>query len=625
MDVLVQGKKIRLSPTKAIGKGGEADVYAIGSGLALKVFKTPDHPDLAGDPGQQQAAGDRLKLHQEKLRKFPRGLPDRVLAPLDLAMTTDGRTIAGYTMSFLPDAEILARYSDRQFRQAGVAANSVLQIFRDLWHTVGKLHQHGIVIGDFNDLNVLVKQNQAWLIDTDSFQFGSFPCPVFTLKFLDPMLCQCAGPQVSQEKPFRAESDWYAFAVMLFEALLFVHPFSGVFRPTDPGDRILPELRPLRKISVYHSQVRYPSSALPMDTLPDELHSYFQDVFVQNRREPFPRDTLEALVWTTCGQCGREHARRSCPTCSPHIAEVVKASKTRRGSIAAETVFRTRGRVLACGCAGDKVQYLYHEDGRWLREDGSCLMNGELLPGMAFSLSDADSLVLRAGTGAHFAATQPPQRFSCDVVQGRPQAGLSGNRLFWIQNGFLHRGTQFGPEVMGEILAGQTQFRVGPRFGFGWYRAGFLSVAFVFDVRKRGINDTVAFPALPGQLVSFDCCFADDLCWFFTRTRDRGREIGMCTVIRSDGKVLASVSESASRIDWLEAVAGKVAVGKTLLSATSSGLVRLDLIADRIVETRRFPDAEPFVHEGCRLLLGGDSLFVAEEREIRRLRFSSTE
>ena len=42
--VFIQDREIALSNRNAIGKGGEADVYSIGGGLALKVFKTPDHP-----------------------------------------------------------------------------------------------------------------------------------------------------------------------------------------------------------------------------------------------------------------------------------------------------------------------------------------------------------------------------------------------------------------------------------------------------------------------------------------------------------------------------------------------------------------------------------------------------
>ena len=76
MEVYVRGKRVRLDPASSIGQGGEADVYDIGSGLALKLFKPPDHPDFAADPLAQQAAADRLQEHQQKLRDGVKRLTD---------------------------------------------------------------------------------------------------------------------------------------------------------------------------------------------------------------------------------------------------------------------------------------------------------------------------------------------------------------------------------------------------------------------------------------------------------------------------------------------------------------------------------------------------------------------
>src|SRR5262245_11619479 len=118
MNVYVAGRKVRLDPAQSIGKGGEADVYAIGGGRALKLFKPPDHPDLDADPAAQQAARDRLDEHQEKLRAFPQGLPGRVVAPDGLAMDAAGQRVLGYTMSLVDRAEVLLRYGERPFRQA---------------------------------------------------------------------------------------------------------------------------------------------------------------------------------------------------------------------------------------------------------------------------------------------------------------------------------------------------------------------------------------------------------------------------------------------------------------------------------------------------------------------------
>ena len=156
MDVFVHGKRLRLKPQQAIGKGGEADVFTIGNGQVLKLFKPASHPDYAGQPHEQQQAEARLAEHQAKLPAFPSHVPGRVVRPELLAMDRSGQTILGYTMRFLHGATVLMRYAERSFRQAGVSHATVVALFRDLHQTLWALHRAGVVIGDFNDLNVLV-------------------------------------------------------------------------------------------------------------------------------------------------------------------------------------------------------------------------------------------------------------------------------------------------------------------------------------------------------------------------------------------------------------------------------------------------------------------------------------
>src|SRR5262245_41484829 len=171
-DVYVCGKRIKVDPSASIGKGGEADIFDVGRGLALKLFKGPDHPDLAGDPAARDGAVARLDMHQAKLPLFPRSLPDRVVTPIDLATDKSGARICGYTMPLVAGAEVLLRYADPAFRASAVATAQLGPMLADLHRTVELLHGRGVVIGDFNDLNVLVRGAEAYVIDADSFQFG---------------------------------------------------------------------------------------------------------------------------------------------------------------------------------------------------------------------------------------------------------------------------------------------------------------------------------------------------------------------------------------------------------------------------------------------------------------------
>src|SRR5689334_24708988 len=98
MDVYLQGKRVKLDPSRSLGKGGEADVFDLGRGRALKVFKTPDHVDYHGLPAEQKAAEQRIGMHQRKLREFPAQMPPEVVAPEELATDRSGRFVVGYAM-----------------------------------------------------------------------------------------------------------------------------------------------------------------------------------------------------------------------------------------------------------------------------------------------------------------------------------------------------------------------------------------------------------------------------------------------------------------------------------------------------------------------------------------------
>ena len=193
MDVYIQGKRVRLNPSQSIGKGGEADVFSPDGQNAIKIFKPPNHPDFQGLPHEQQAAEIRIAEHQQKLRAFPKGLPSRVIVPEHLATDHSGQRVVGYQMRFQTPTEVLLRYGERVFRQAGISNEMIVKIFLDLHQTVTGIHQSRVVIGDFNDLNILVQDTAAYIIDADSFQFGRWLSKMFTGKFVDPLLCDPRG------------------------------------------------------------------------------------------------------------------------------------------------------------------------------------------------------------------------------------------------------------------------------------------------------------------------------------------------------------------------------------------------------------------------------------------------
>ena len=181
MDVYLSGKRVRVSDIDLLGEGGEARVYRLGA-AALKLFH----------PVQDRLAQQLLDQKLLKLAQFPKGLPAAVMSPMELATDKAGRVV-GYTMPLVPGAEDFGRLAQRKWRVGVVSNAGLTAVFRELHSLVEGLHAARVVIGDFNDGNVLFRpalqpSAQVALIDADSMQFGGFPCPVGHERFLDPRL-----------------------------------------------------------------------------------------------------------------------------------------------------------------------------------------------------------------------------------------------------------------------------------------------------------------------------------------------------------------------------------------------------------------------------------------------------
>lgn len=613
MDVYINQKRVRLRPQQAIGKGGEADVYRLNRTTAVKLFKPPSHPDFEGMAEAQQGARERLALHQQKLRQFPQSLPERVISPQALVMNQNGQRILGYTMPLLTNAEVLLRYCDRrrrvgdhrQVRQT-IDTQSVVDLFLDLHETVAKLHFADVVIGDFNDLNILVQDTQAFVIDADSFQFGSFPCSVFTARFVDPLLCDPQGTQPMLCRPYSWESDWYAFTVMLMQALLFVDPYGGVYKPSDPAQRLPQAARPLHRVTVFHPQVRYPKPALPYDRLPDALLDHFRRVFEQDWRGAFPSSLLENLRWQICSTCGVEHARPVCPSCIRSVGIVPQP-----GAVQVTTVLQTNGVILAATLTAGQLQWLIWEEGQFKRENGTVVLTGDLSPEFDWYLQGHTTWVAQQGQVMELPATK---RIAVDNYQGRPQFAVNDRHGYWLNQGQLMR----DHSVVGEVLAGQTQFWVGPRFGLGFYRAGQLNGAFVFGADRPGINDRLSLSMGAGTVVAAHCTFSQTLGWLFVTIQEHGVLQHRCWVIAPTGQVLAQADVG----EWtagISPICPHWAVEDALLVATDEGIMRVQVEQGQLMVRRLFPETEPFVQMGCQLLAAPQGLYTVGSQTIQLL------
>lgn len=616
-EVFIEGRRVRLDPAHAIGKGGEADVYDIGNDTALKIFKPADHPDFDGLPNDQRAAQLRIAEHQRKLPMFPQGLPAHVVVPTALAKDAKG-AIAGYVMPFKKGGEVLLRYTQKAFRQA-VPSDDVRDILRDLHATVRGVHGAKVVIGDFNDLNVIVIGKEAYLIDADSMQFGGFRCGVFTTRFVDPLLCDpnASGPMLV--RPHTPESDWYAFNVMLMQCFLYVDPYGGIYQPQDPTRRVVHTARPLKRITIFHPDVRYPKPALPYGMLPDELLEHFHRVFEKDERGEFPAILLERMRWTKCTTCGAEHARPVCPMCSTASPVAVVQTVMVRGTVTATRIFRTPGVIMRAEVEAGKLIWLSHDGSSFRREDDEQVIAGALDPWIRYRLRGTHTYLGKGDALIKLTPYREPERLNVDVADGRPIFDVNAEHVYWTQGDRLWRDGPLGPEAIGDVLSGHTHIWVGPSFGFGITRAAQLSSAFIFQTKTRGLNDTVKLPPLRGKLVDAHAVFTKDRCWFFVATQEGASLMHRCHVVKSDGTIEASAEAEAGSDAWLGQIRGGAAAGMFLLMPTDAGVVRVEIRAGQLVVAKAYPDTEPFVQSNARLFIGSDGLYVVSQKEIVRL------
>lgn len=609
------GERVSLDPSKLRGKGGEAYIYETTRTRVAKIFKDPDDPDYDMFPDQQKGAEKRIAIHQTKLREFPFSkLPPSVVVPLDLLTDISGRKILGYEMEYLRNLETLMQYLDRDFREkGGVDNNAMLQFFRDLHPTVKKIHDAGVVIGDFNSLNVLYANGKARLVDADSMQNSKYLSPMFTATYVDPLHCDSKSKSLMMVKPHDTLSDWYAFEVMLMEGLLYVRPWGGVYKPKDKKNQVPLDARPLRGISIFHPEVVYPKPANPLNILPDDFLDHLHGTFEKGKRGEFPLMLL-STKFIKCSNCGYEHARGVCPNCLTGVP-VQKMTQV-RGNVRVDFAFQTTGLIIFSTVQKGELKHVYHQDGRFLREDGSVALTGNLDPNMRYRIQDKKTILAKNGLMVVMENGKAVDKVVVDSYGNLPLIDANSKHYYWSNGGFLYRSESYGPEVIGSVLEGQTLFWAGEKFGFGFYRAGNLTRAFVFDADRSGINDTVKIAPIKGQLIDSTCVFVGTRAWFLTTEKSGSKIINRVQVVNSMGEIEASDECESGDGSWLGRIRGKLPISNFILSATNDGVVRTEIVNSKIVPTKEFPDTEPFVDENSFLLPSSNGIYVVRKKEI---------
>jgi H/ACA ribonucleoprotein complex subunit 3 len=617
--VYLNGQAIRL--TKEIGAGQEAVVYDIGNGQVAKIYRFPDDPYYAQSLQEQKAAKVRIAIHQKKLAMYPGGLPSNIIVPSNLLTDKQG-IILGYTMSFITGAETLLKYGDMGYRQSmNISNNEIRDIFLNLHDTLRSLHDKKVIIGDFNDLNILVKNKQVYMIDTDSYQFGNWISTMYTEKFVDPLICDTVmtnnNPIWTMTRNHTYNGDWYAFCALLFKSLLFVDPYGGVYKPKDSNKRIKQQLRPSHRINIFNPEVVYPKHAYPYNVLDAKMIRYFQDVFSKDLRGEFPQAMLKNMQWNTCKACGIEYATSACPICNAgHIYVPISVS----GNVQVKEVFVTGGTIMFADVQHGKLVYVYHENDEYRRESDRVVISGPLSRNLHIAINGSSTVLSESHTMAIIDQSGKSQKMFIDCVGSRPVCDANDHQIYWVENGNVYKnnplGLEYSPINIGQCIVDNTLLWTGDKFAFGMYKAGNILQGFIFDDTSKVVNDNVNLPFIKGQIIDAKTYISDNIAWLMIATKDQSKYINHCLVIDKQGKVLSHINNETSDQPWLSHIKGKSASGNYLFCPTDDGIMRVSIEPNGQLETKVFVDTENYVNEQSSLLVSPMGIYVIKRNKI---------
>lgn len=278
---LVTGSGKTIAIGRELGRGGEGSVYEVTSNhvLVAKLYNDNHQPDAA---------------KQAKLRFMVTTADKELLSYAAWPQETLHHIAYGPVVGFLMPkissrAAIHMLYSPAHRRQdyPRVAWDFLLLAARNTAAAFAAIHQHGHVLGDVNQGNVLVgADSRVVLIDTDSFQIDAHDtkhlCKVGVAHFTPPELQVVAA---FDRIPRTSNHDNFGLALLIFH-LLFGgrHPYSGVPLRADAGEALEKDIQAFRYAYARDGQQRGfnpPPKSIPIHIVPDPIETMFTFAFTE--------------------------------------------------------------------------------------------------------------------------------------------------------------------------------------------------------------------------------------------------------------------------------------------------------------------------------------------------------
>ncbi len=264
--VTTSGKSLRLDPALEINRGGEGRILALPE-LPRKVAKIYHDPAKALSP--------------EKLLAL-QVLPERVFVRPEELIWADGQII-GFVMAELPKAywPVATLFSAQFCQKKQLDEAFKWRLIHQLRQAIQLAHQSSILIGDLSGLNVQFDlSGHLKLIDVDAY---GTPANPHSGTLLDEIRDEL------YPGPISPASDYFAFAVLVFNLLTFVHPFKG----THPQHQGLAD-RMIHRLPIFAPDPRLTVPKCYVPVTEPLLIDQFTDLFVGGQRRLLALDRVQA-------------------------------------------------------------------------------------------------------------------------------------------------------------------------------------------------------------------------------------------------------------------------------------------------------------------------------------------
>ena len=296
--------RITLSQSGVLGSGGEGAVYGIRS-----------HPDLVAKIYHSNRRTDEVISKLDVMISYPPRTEDDqtghlfVAWPRQFVYDTAGEVI-GFLMPKVEKTNSLFEYYNPALRRRNaphIHYANLCSVARSLATALDRLHGSGYVVGDINESNAYITENEhVTLIDSDSFQITDYQTTPPTIyrslvgkpEYTPPELQGVSFDQVDRN----IHHDRFALAVVIYQLLMEgTHPFRGIY--TSPGEKPQVETCISRGYFLYSESRSVPlrpvPSAVEWDTLHEDIRALFRkcfdDGYLDPQARPAPREWVDAL------------------------------------------------------------------------------------------------------------------------------------------------------------------------------------------------------------------------------------------------------------------------------------------------------------------------------------------